>query len=169
MADKAAVELQNKLAAFIEARGGPSSTRDIVADFRTTHPREVEAAASTLYNLALTKLVDAVSRRRTSGNPTQGDLFGRLKYPNAIVVHVAQAGGMRPMRKPFLDVTLSEAMAYLEKAVPERKRRPDHAVQAIIARIRSFMTSDEMTVADGLAAAEASERKVSGIESASDN
>ena len=159
MQNEAVITLRNRLAAFLEARGEATPTREIVAAFREAHPAEIEAAGSTLYNLGLTKLVAEVSARRKAGDPNQGDLFRGASMPHAIVIEVFEGGRKKRARKPFASVTFAEAEGYLTRKVPERKPRQDRGVQAILDRIRPHMTSPDQTVAEGIAAADAAERE----------
>lgn len=159
MQNEAVITLRNRLAAFVEAQGSATPTRDIVAAFREAHAAEIDAAASSLFDLALTKLVDEVSRRRKGSDPAQGDLFRGASMPRAIVVEVFHGGRVKRARKPFTSVTFAEAEGYLTRKLPERKPRQDRGVQAILERIRPHMTSPDQTIAEGIAAADAAERE----------
>ena len=155
-------EIRNLLSAAVRQFGDKGlSSSEIVAEFRKRHRREIAAVSTALEDIALIKLVGEVSNRRpaTTFEPKQGDLFAGYSVPSAVVIPVP--GTKETQRKTFPNLTYGELVAWFRGHSRERAANAKllREVRRLIDRIKPFMKSDNMTVEDGLAAAEAAEAK----------
>jgi hypothetical protein len=141
-----------------------ATSREIVAEFRKRHSSALSAATTELLDIALVKLVSEVSNRRPPATlvPGQGDLFAGFSVPCMVVVPTEKGSGKREMgHKPFSKLTLQEANAWLKEHSKERvaDTRRIAAIRKLLERVKPFMKKPEMTLEEGLAAAEAAEAK----------
>jgi hypothetical protein len=151
-------EIRDLLSATVRQLGDDGlSSREMVAEFRKRHPREVAAVTSALLDVALIKLVGEVSERRPSVTfaPGQGDLFAGFGVPAAVAITVA--GHAEKQRKAFPKLTLNELLGWYKDHSKERESdvRKLLEVRRLLKLIRPFMKTGDMTVEEGLAAAEA--------------
>jgi hypothetical protein len=151
-------EIRDLLSAIVRQLGDKSlSSREIVEAFRKKHPREIAAVTPALIEVALIKLVGEVSERRPSATlvPGQGDLFAAFSVPSAVAISVA--GHAEKVRKPLPKLTYDELTNWLKEH--NRAREADVRKLAEIRRlqrfIKPFVKAGDMTVEEGLAAAEA--------------
>jgi hypothetical protein len=152
-------EIRDLLSATIRQLGDDGlSSRDMVAEFKKRHHREIAAASSALLDIALIKLVGEVSERRPCATlvPGQGDLFAGFGVPAAVVITVA--GYSEKQRKAFPKLTYDELTSWYKDHSKERESdlRKLSEVRRLLKMIKPYMKSGQMTVEEGLAAAEAS-------------
>lgn len=155
-------EIRDLLSATVRQLGdGGLSSREMVAEFRKRHHREVAAVTSALLDVALIKLVGEVSERRPSATlvPGQGDLFAGFGVPSAVVITIA--GHAEKQRKAFPKLTYDELTDWFKAHSKEREAdvRKLLEVRRLLRTIKPFMKSGDMTVEEGLAAAEAAAAK----------
>ena len=156
MSNNAITHLRNTLAAFVQEKAGALSTRDLVTAFSATHAKAVKAASGPLLTIALTKLVDDVSRRRVRAQRSgQHDLFYGFSLPRAIMVDVMEDGASRRRRLTPLNTPCELVAAYLKRQPKVQRRTRDVGLEDAYARAHPFITSPSMTLGEALAAAEA--------------
>lgn len=156
-------EIRNLLSAAVRQFGDRGfSSSEIVSQFRKRHRREIAAVSGALEDIALIKLVGEVSNRRPAATfaPAQGDLFAGYGVPSAVVIPVA---GTREMqRKTFPNLTYGELKTWFHNHSRERAANEKllGEVRRLLDRIKPFMKSDNMTVEEGLSAAEATKNRL---------
>jgi hypothetical protein len=155
-------EIRDLLSASVRQLGDDGlSSREMVAEFRKGHHRQIAAVTSALVDIALIKLVGEVSERRPSATlvPGQGDLFAGFGVPSAVVITVA--GHAEKQRKAFPKLTYDELKSWYKHHSKEREsdERKLLEVDRLLRTIKPFMKSGNMTVEEGLAAAEAAAAK----------
>ena len=155
-------EIRDLLSATIRQLGDDGlSSREMVAEFRKKHLREINTASSALIDIALIKLVGDVSERRPTATlvPGQGDLFAGFGVPAAVAISVA--GHPEKQRKAFPKLTYDELMGWFKEHSKERESdvRRLLEVRRLMRMIKPFMKTSDMTVEEGLAAAEAAAAK----------
>ena len=153
-------EVRDLLAAALTEFGNSGlSSREIIQKFRKTHAREVSLCADALIDTALVKiLVDASSRRpRASLVPNQGDLFAGFSVPTAVAIPVP--GAKAKQRKAFSNLTFEELNSWFKDHNRTRSANVKQLaeIRRLINRIKPHMTSGDMTIAEGLLAAERAE------------
>jgi hypothetical protein len=151
-------EIRDLLSATIRQLGDEGlSSREMVAEFRKKHHREINSVSAALIDIALVKLVGEVSERRPSATlvPGQGDLFAGFGVPAAVVISVA--GHPEKQRKAFPKLTYGELLGWFKEHSKERESdvRKLLEVRRLLRVIKPFMKTGDMTVEEGLAAAEA--------------
>lgn len=156
-------EIRDLLSVVIRQLGDDGlSSREIAAEFRKKHHREISKASDALLDLALVKLVGEVSERRPSPTlvPGQGDLFAGYSVPAAVAIAVP--GQAEKQRKAFPKLTYYELQSWFREHSKEREANLHRLVEVrrLLKRIKPYMTSADMTVQEGLAAAEKAGAKV---------
>jgi hypothetical protein len=155
-------EIRDLLSATVRQLGDDGlSSREMVAEFRKRHHREIAAVTSALLDVALIKLVGEVSERRPSATlvPGQGDLFAGFGVPAAMAIAVP--GHAEKQRKAVPKLTYDELNGWYKEHSKERESdvRKLLEVRRLLRTIKPFMTTGDMTVEQGLAAAEAAATK----------
>ncbi|MEY9590992.1 CBS domain-containing protein [Bradyrhizobium yuanmingense] len=156
-------ELRDLLSAVVRQLGDEGrSSREMVAEFRKRHHRETAAVTSALVDVALIKLIGEVSERRPTPSlvPGQGDLFAGFSVPAAVAISVP--GHAEKQRKAFPKLTFNELTHWYKEHSKAREAdvRKLAGVRRLRNLIRPFMKTGDMTVEEGLAAAEAAGAKV---------
>ncbi|MFJ7440165.1 hypothetical protein ACIQW5_21150 [Methylorubrum thiocyanatum] len=159
MTTEAITHLRNQLAAFVEVQAGDVSTRDLVTSFTAKHADAIQAASAHLTSMALTKLVDDVSRRRLKTQQTgQRDLFHGFSLPRLIVVDIEENGMICRRRRLPRETPCRLIDAYLKRKPKVSRKTRDVGLEDALARALPFATSPDMTLGEALDAAAASEQ-----------
>jgi hypothetical protein len=155
-------EIRNLLTVAVRQFGDKGlSSSEIVAEFKKRHRREIAAVSGALEDIALIKLIAEVSNRRPAATfaPAQGDLFAGYRVPSAVVIPVA--GTKETQRKTFPNLTYGELKAWFKDHSRERAANEKllGEVRRLLDRVKPFMKSDDMTIGEGLVAAEVAAAK----------
>jgi hypothetical protein len=153
-------EIRELLIATVAEFGDDGLTsREIVEKFQKKHSREIASVSSALHSIALIKLLADVSNRRPrSVVPAgQGDLFAGYSVPTAVAIPAP--GTKEKQRKQTAKLTYRELLAWFKDHSRDRaaNERQLAEVRRLLNRVKPFMTSDDMTIEEGLIAAEAAD------------
>lgn len=149
--------VKTKLQQFIDrAPTGAGSTRLLAESFLQDNEASLYEASTELKILGVMKLFDGVSRRRSRVFAEgQGDLFHGFSHPQAIVVPINVRGkSIGFERKSFHSATWREVTEWVRRRARRRTQpKSDTGVLAIVERLKPYVTSQDMTIEEALAAA----------------
>lgn len=160
MANKPIVELRDALQAFAKSNIADIPHIPTLADaFYAANHEIADAAIADLRHMALVKLAnDVMARRVRKSDPSQGDLFS-IGRPEAIRVPVFKGKKITGWtRKSFDQATVRQVRAKIARAQNPAKSGADKGIEEILTRIAPHIASEDMTMAEAMAAADAAEK-----------
>jgi hypothetical protein len=155
-------ELRNDLNAVarqLAASGNGATAREIVEAFHKERPALIHAASRFLIDTALTRLVGDVIKRRADKNIDieQSELFERTIADIIAVSSSATGAGRRDHYRVVGSLPVNLAVQMVKHHLETRRRKKDRfdTYKEVLDFISPYVTSDEMTVNEALAAARA--------------
>jgi hypothetical protein len=152
----------------LELAGSRLTSREIVSKFMERERELIEATSSEILQIGLIQLLNQVSNRRpASVEHGQADLFaGHNDFPVVVVVPVTAANGKkRAERRRFVDMTLAEALEWLDGHLRTREADDQKLIDArqIIERAAPHIKDTSKTIEDGLLSALEAEEEERGV------
>jgi predicted RNA-binding Zn ribbon-like protein len=147
----------NAVARQLAASENGASAREIVAAFRKDRAQLIRAASEMLIDMALTRLVGDVIKRRADKeiNTDQNELFTRVMTDIVAVPTSGSGAGRRDRYRTIgtLSVAFAEQMVRHHLEVRRRKKDRFDDYKEVIDFVRASGASDDMTINQALAAA----------------
>lgn len=128
--------------AFAQGQGASLSTDKILAQVKRQLPMQIQSAEADLKDIALKRLIDDVSRRKAGRHSTHKskNLFG--EYPSIPQIVIVGSG----KRKRTSDLTIREAIAYLESHSPRAISEKHEAFKRLVEHCMAVRGSDDETL-----------------------
>lgn len=140
-------DLLEKVFEEVASQEGKTATPDIIGAVRLKHPEAVRRCSTELENIALTKLIDEVSRRVDNPFLThpQPDLFaGFHGVPKSIAIPSGKTAGPRFIRKLTSQTTLRELRNWVLEASRATKAKSERfeGVLGLLDELAKYATED---------------------------
>lgn len=157
------VEVRNKFSKFLSDNAHLNAgTREIASAFFKSY--RLSIPQDQWEEVTISGLVHIMGSLRSKRPPQTGNdqgILGLFDVEPIVVVRIAEDdGGVVEKNKSTLSLTLPEAMDYLSRHAKERETNTKKIREwrRLIARVKPFMTTEGMTIEEGLIAAAAAER-----------